>query len=213
VSSDITILTPLGPDPKHADLLRSRAVPSVLTQTAPAASWVWEIWVDHNHTWQHPMPVGDPRITLHHAPPCPDWTHPEAWKLQYALGGVTTVFTAYLGADDEWAPRHLEAHLTELRAGNRMAFSWVGFRISNTHQLTLMPTAPAHGAVDMNGMTHHTGLRAVRTWCDSSNGCPDWDLVAGWLKAGETRWSVIPEVTAIHHDGWLSKRRLARPHR
>jgi hypothetical protein len=118
-------------------------------------------------------------------------------------------YVGFLGDDDEYLKDHVELAVSTMeRDETDFTISQVAFYGHGTYAITVGDPSFAHGHLDANGiMCRRQNLR-ISNWETASlneqhPNAGDWRMVRDWVVAGLSG-SFIPQVTAKHHDGWLT---------
>ena len=147
-------------------------------------------FVEINDTWKRP----DQGIIANGAVP---------WMIgsRLALGE----FVSFLGDDDELFPHHVSTHVRAMQAVEAMwSLSKVEFRAGNRFWSVIGDESYVEGHLDATGIMCWKGALKVATWDPTAGiAAVDWKLVNDWRMNG-LPGVFIPDVTGVHHDGWLT---------
>lgn len=114
-------------------------------------------------------------------------------------------FFSFLGDDDELHPHHISAHVRAMQTAEAMwSLSRVEFRANGQFWNVIGDDSYAEGHLDATGIMCWKGALTVANWDpNASTAAVDWLLVHHWRSAG-LPGVFVPEVTGVHHDGWLT---------
>ena len=112
-------------------------------------------------------------------------------------------FVGFIGDDDELLPHHVSTHVAAIQEAEAMfSVSQVDFRANGNHWNVIGDDSFELGHMDASGIMCHADALKVANWSANGENAADYRLVRDWRVAG-LRGVFIPQVTAIHHDGWL----------
>lgn len=154
-----------------------------------------------------------------------DWSSPvtlvqinETWRnpisercigaIPWAHGSLMAMgdYVGFLADDDELLPHHVQRHLDTLeRTGADASVSQVLFKAHGVDQFIVGSPDFAHGHIDTTGIFARIHCLAVANWSTTSQEyaeAGDYRLVRDWINGGLSV-AHIPEVTCVHHDGWV----------
>lgn len=115
-------------------------------------------------------------------------------------------FITFLGDDDEYLPRHVEAHVEALEeSGADYSLSKVAFHVSGEFVMNVGDGTVRITHLDSDGIMGRRENFRRANWLANGSDSGDFDLVFRWHSAGMSG-VFVDEVTAIHNDGWLAKR-------
>lgn len=113
-------------------------------------------------------------------------------------------FVGWLGDDDELLPFHVKRHVDAMRsAESHWSVSQVDFWVHGAPWTVIGDDTYELGHLDATGVMCHVDALTAATWDANGENAADWRLVRDWRAAG-LRGTFLPEVTAIHHDGWAA---------
>lgn len=209
----VSVITPTIPGREH--LLLERCMPSVRAQNWPGpiehvivsdinpklraqlGDLEWQTreddrrirMVEINDIWKRP----DVGLAANGALP---------WLLGSWLG--MGEFFSFLGDDDELHPHHVSAHVRGMQTAEAMwSLSQVEFRAHGQFRQIIGDESYIEGHLDATGIMCWKGALTVANWNPTADtAAVDWLLVHYWRMAG-LPGVFIPDVTGIHHDGWL----------
>jgi len=125
------------------------------------------------------------------------------WMLgtQLAQGDVI----AFIGDDDEYLPRHVEAHVEALEeTGVDYSLSKGEFWCDGEFVFQIGDGQLKITHFDTDAIVGRRETFRVANWHQGGTNAPDFDLVLRWHNAG-LKGAFVDEVTYRHHDGWLKK--------
>jgi len=112
-------------------------------------------------------------------------------------------FVGFIGDDDELLPHHVSTHVAAMQEAEAMwSVSQVEFRGNGTFWNIIGDESYELGHLDAGGIMCHKDALQVANWSANGENAADHRLVRDWRAAG-LRGVFVPQVTAIHHDGWL----------
>lgn len=115
-------------------------------------------------------------------------------------------YIGFLGDDDEYLPEHVEKHVKALQQpGVDFTTSIVEFRVKGERVMDIGDGRIKTTHVDSDAIMARKECFLKANWQTTDSGAPDYELVLAWHNKG-CIGGFIPEVTAIHHDGWLARR-------
>ena len=114
-------------------------------------------------------------------------------------------FFSFLGDDDELLAHHVSAHVRAMQTIEAMwSLSQIEFRTGNKFWNVIGDESYAEGHLDATGIMCWKGALTVASWDPGAGiAAVDWKLVNDWRMHG-LRGAFVPDVTGIHHDGWLT---------
>lgn len=126
--------------------------------------------------------------------------------LPWHIGSLMALgeYVGFVGDDDELLPQHISTHLAAMRdAGAVWSVSQVEFWAAGQPADVIIGDASYElGHLDSTGVMCHIDALRVANWHANGEDAADYRLVRDWRAAG-LPGVFVPEVTGIHHDGWL----------
>lgn len=185
-----------GCHPRRYQTTLPRAMASVQAQTERG----WEHILVVNHG-QNPELPG----YWFASPPNPGWSDQGAWNFCHGAWHARGRYVTWLGDDDELLPHHLATHREALEAsGAGFSLSQVEFRLGGETQFVVGDDSWRLAHLDTTGLVCRREMLELGNWRDTGEWNADWDLVDQWRRGG-AQGVFIPQVTGIHHDGWLAR--------
>lgn len=207
----VTVITPTFGDPT---LLRTRCIPSVISQTYQNIEHLVVV-----NGGDQPGEENTPGRRVVHLGR--NW-HTFTPKPSYGVMAVIAAsilargrYIAYLDYDDEFLPQHVEK-LVDLLESSEADWVYSQMAVVRSGQFqgqVIGSPKPAFGEISGQLLLHKAEMFNVANWdpkCEDNMAClprrvrhlatyaADWDLIHRWLKSS-AKWAHLPEVTVLHH--------------
>ena len=190
---DGPLVTVYIPTYNRADLLMSRALPSVLAQTYRELDVVVVDDCSTDDTVARVRALGDPRVRVlstgvrgRRYPPTADnhWLAGPVVAANTALADVRGAYVARIDDDDEWSPWHIQTALSVLRSSGA-EFVSSAYRVITPAGERVVAERPISGT---QTWVYRAGLAGMRynlhCWRKTSERVNDLDLADRMLRAG-----------------------------
>lgn len=196
----MTLVSVITPTWLRHRLLLERAIPSVVAQTYPDVEHI--VCSDGPDTilgrkLRH-QPVTYLQLPAHDS----HTMNFGSRARNHALARARGEYIAYLDDDNAWRPDHLALLVKALDDNPRAGFAYSRM-LTHPQGQVIGTDPPRYGGIDTSLIAHRRELFDIARWPKPSQitfdqHAPDWEIVAGWLRAG-TQWVHVPEVTVDYH--------------